>query len=204
MNWVINFLFWSYRPVMGFITLTGLFIFLFLKKKFPKVKTLKKIIIAIGLALILFALSFSFLNAYFWKHNFLGEKLLPPYTSPKYIFRYSFVYYWWKDVITFIISGIIFWLMKLLNKKFHSKFFYEEEPYLAVIGILLTSWPNCLIFLILVLFLGIISHFLVILTSAHNQYSRFPLLYFWLPSALLVLIFSAIINQWPVLQELAF
>jgi hypothetical protein len=49
-----------------------------------------------------------------------------------------------------------------LNQKYENTFFYEEEPYLAFLGILITSWPNCLIYLSLVLFLGVFSHLTIL------------------------------------------
>jgi hypothetical protein len=143
------------------IILSILFFGIF-KKRLPSLKTLGNLIEFVIGYLIIFALILSVINYFSWKNNEVSKYLLPPYSSFIYIFRYSWQHYWASSVITILFALIVFWGIKWLNKKFNDTFFYDEEPYLAALGILVTSWPNCLIFLSLVLFLGVISHLIIL------------------------------------------
>ncbi|NMB92501.1 MAG: hypothetical protein GYA31_02670 [Parcubacteria group bacterium] len=98
--------------------------------------------------------------------------MLPPYTSFSYIFHYSWQHYFFAPIVTILFALIILWGIKKLNKKFNETFFYDEEPYLAALGILATGWPNCLFYLSLVLFLGMISHCIVFLINFLNYKRR--------------------------------
>jgi len=215
MNWLVTLFLWVFRPALGLIILAGLFLSWVLKKKLPSVVFLKKLIFSYILLLILFALGTSFLNAWLWSQNSVSHYLLPPYTSITYILRYSWQHYLFEPVAIIIFAWLIFAGICFLNKKFENRFFYKEEKYLAALGILATAWPNCLLFLILVLFLGVLFHLFRIvfssflpkgardtsfLTNPPHQ-TRLSLLYFWLPVALLVLLLGGIISKYFAINQ---
>jgi hypothetical protein len=183
------------KLISGYLVIVLALAFVFLFKHFPKIKVLSWLIKSFSVLLILIGLVLSFLNGYLWKHDAVSYRLLPPYSPFSYVFHYSWQHYFAVPVITIFFALIVFWGIKWLNKKFQETFFYDEEPYLAALGILATGWPNCLIFLCLVLLLGVTAHFII-------QKGRLPLLYFWLPCALLVLLLSGIISKYITINQL--
>lgn len=210
MNWQVTLFLWVFRPAVGLIILAGLLLYWVLKKKLPSVVFLKKLIFSYILLLILFALRTSFLNAWLWSQNPISSYLLPPHTPLEYILHYSWQHYLFEPVVSILFALAIYEGIYFLNKKFENRFFYKEEKYLAALGILATAWPNCLLFLILVLFLGVISHLFRIVFSSFLQEGaserveenisrvslRLSLLYFWLPVALLILLLGGIIDKY--------
>jgi len=118
-----------------------------------------KIFIAIVLILYIFVSFLKTIATYFsWKNNPLSKHLLPPDTSLVYFLGYSFLHYFFSPLINVIFSFLVFFGLKKFNQKFEETFLYDEEPYLASFSILITGWPNCLIYLILILSLGVIFH----------------------------------------------
>jgi len=177
------------HPLWSFISIVGLLVFWFFKKKLPSIKSFKKILNIFIVVILSQAFLETFLNWFLWSKAELTQRLIPPYAPVTYVIQYSWQHYLFEPVIVILVALLAFWLINRLNKRFNNQFFYDEEPYLAVLGILVTGWPNCLIYLCLVLLLGVISHFIV-------KEKRFPLLYFWLPSALLVLFLGGIISKY--------
>ena len=161
MNWFGIFLFSILRPALGLIILAGLLIFWLLKKKLPPLKSLRKIIIIFIVIIVVQALLMSFLNYYAWKNDALSQKLLPPDTPISYFLHYSWLHYFLNPFLSILVAIVVFYGIQLLNRKFNNVLFYDEERYLAVLGVLITNWPNCLIYLCLVLFLGVISHLFI-------------------------------------------
>ena len=246
-----NFTFLSFiHPLWSFILIVGLLLFQIFKKRLPSLKILGIIIKIFISVLIIFAIFFSVLNYFAWKQNDISKHLLPPFTPIIYVLHYSWQHYFFASIVTIIFALIVFWGIKSLNKKFNNVFFYDEEPYLAALGILTTGWPNCLIYLSLVLFLGMVFHFVIlcfyqiinwkakrgslrnaqtaeragILSEAKKSEAvcasskihagdfgtfskaspfRLSLLYFWLPSALLVLFLSGIISKYIGITQLS-
>jgi hypothetical protein len=212
MNWLGIFLFSILRPALGLIILAGLLIYWVLKKKLPSEKFLRTIFfVFIGIVAIR-SLILTFLNYWLWTQELISQWLLPPYTPISYILKYSWQHYWFESVVSIFLGLIVFKGIYLFNKKFEGNLFYKEERYLAGLGILATGWPSCLVFLSLVLFSGIIFHlFNILFLFAKQKYwmknqveknklrfdhIRLSLLYFWLPCALLTLLFSDIINKY--------
>jgi len=154
----LNLILAYFSPAISFLLIGGLLLFQIFKKRLLSSKTFKIIISLFAIFLILWALILSFLNYSVWKQDPIAYKLLPPFTSIAYFLHYSWQHYFATSIVTIIFAIIVFWGIKSLNKKFNNTFFYDEEPYLVALGILVTSWPNCLIYLSLVLFLGVISH----------------------------------------------
>ena len=139
------------------------------------------------------ALLFSVVNVISWQNDPLSRHLLLPTTPVLYIIRYLSTHYWFSILWNFIFAFIVFEGMKILNNQFSQVFFYDEEKYLASIGILLIGWPNCIVYLILVLLSGVLTHFFVMIFRKTE--TRLSLLYLWLPMALLVFCLNAIITK---------
>jgi len=194
MNWFVNFLFVILRPALGLIILAGLLLCWILKKKFPKEKFLKFIAYIFSGIIILQSIFFTILNWWFWSQQLITQRLLPPHSPINYVLKYSWQHYWFEPIITILTAIIVFFGIYFLNKKFENHLFYDEEKYLAVLGILAIGWPNCLIFLCLVLFLGIIFHLGFLLFNKKGN--RLPLIYLWLPCALLILLLGDIISKY--------
>ena len=208
MDWISTFLFSILRPAIGLIILAGLLIYWIVKRELPQEKFLRTIFFVFIGAIIIRSFSLMFLNYWLWSQELISQRFLPPYTPISYFLKYSWQNYWFEPVVSVLLAFIVFWGIYLFNKKFEENLFYKEERYLASLGILATGWPNCLIFLSLVLFSGIIFHLFNILffffrekfkKSNKNTLQisiRLSLLYFWIPIALLVLLFSDIINRY--------
>jgi len=178
----------------------------------PLEKFLKVIFFSFTGIIILRSFVLTFLNYWFWSQELISQWLLPPHSPISYVLKYSWQHYWFEPIVTILIAFIVFLGIYLFNKKFEGNLFYKEERYLAGLGILATGWPSCLVFLSLVLFSGIIFHlFNILFLFAKQKYwmknqveknklsfdnIRLSLLYFWLPCALLILLFSDIINRY--------
>ena len=154
----LNLILTYFSPAISFVLITVLLLFQILKKRLPSLKTLGNLIKIFISVLIIFAIFFSVLNYFAWKQNDVSKHLLPPYTPIGYFLKYIFQHFFFKAIVLILFSLAVFLGIEFLNRKFNNQFFYDEEPYLAVLGVLATGWPNCLIFLCLVLFLGIITH----------------------------------------------
>ena len=208
MNWLVNFLLTIFRPALGLIILAGLFLYWVLKHKLPKEKSLKIVFFSFAGIIIFQSILSTSLNYWLWSQELISQQLLPPHSPISYVLKYSWQHYWFEPIITILFSFVVFLGIYLFNKKFEENLFYKEERYLAGLGVLATGWPNCLIFLSLVLCLGIVFHLLNILffffrekfkKSNKNTLQvsiRLSLLYFWIPCALLILLFSDIINRY--------
>jgi len=158
----IDFRYNEYMFTFSLYVISGILFFWIFKKRFPSLKTLGNLIKLFIGCLIIFALFHSVINYFAWKNNDISQRLLPPFTSITYVLHYSWQHYLFEPVVTIIFALIVFWGIKSLNKKFNNQFFYDEESYLAALGILTTSWPNCLIYLTIVLFLGVFTHFVIL------------------------------------------
>lgn len=161
-----------FKLISSYLVIVLALAFVFLFKHFPKIKVLSWLLKIFSGLLILMALVLSFLNGYLWKRDAVSYRLLPPYAPLTYVLHYSWQHYFFAPIVTIFFALIVFWGIKSLNKKFNNTFFYDEEPYLAALGILATGWPNCLIFLSLVLFLGIFVHFLFLCFNFNKRRRR--------------------------------
>jgi len=163
MNWFVSFLFVILRPALGLIILAGLLLYWVLKKKLPKEKFLKLVVSIFSSAIIFQSIFSTTLNWWFWSQQLITQRLLPPHSPITYVLRYSWQHYWFESIVVIITAIIVFFGIYFLNKKFEKNLFYNEEKYLAALGVLATGWPNCLIFLSLVLFLGVLFHLIFLL-----------------------------------------
>jgi len=162
MNWFVSFLVAIFRPALGLMILAGLLLYWVLRKELPKENFLKLITYIFSGVIIFQSIFFTILNWWIWSQQGITQRLLPPYASISYVLKYSWQHYWFESIATIITAILVSFGIYFLNKKFENHLFYDEEKYLAALGILATGWPNCLIFLSLVLFLGIIFHLFVI------------------------------------------
>ncbi|MCK4805970.1 MAG: hypothetical protein KAS91_02195, partial [Candidatus Pacebacteria bacterium] len=158
MNWFVSFLFTTLRPALGLIILAGLLLYWILKKKLLKEKFLKSVAYIFSGVIIFQSIFFTILNWWLWSQQGITQRLLPPHSLITYVLRYSWQHYWFESIVIIFTAIIVFFGIYFLNKKFEKNLFYNEEKYLAVLGILAVGWPNCLIFLCLVLLLGILFH----------------------------------------------
>ena len=169
MYYKLNLILTYFSPAISFLLITGLLLFQIFKKRLPSVKTLSNLIKIFISFLIIFAIVLSVLNYFAWKQNDVSKHLLPPFSPITYVLHYSWQHYLFEPVVVIVAALLLFWLINRLNKRFNNQFFYDEEPYLAALGILTIGWPNCLIYLSLVLFLGIIFHLFRIIFSSFIQ-----------------------------------
>ena len=160
------------RDFFDFIFIISVLSFWFLKKKLPSIKSFKRILNIFIVVILFQAFSETFLNWWLWSQQRITQQLLPPHTSIAYVLKYSWQHYFFASIVTIIFALIVFWGIKSLNKKFNNVFFYDEEPYLASFGILVTGWPNCLIYLSSVLVLGILFHFLFLCFNFNKRRRR--------------------------------
>ena len=194
MNWFVNFLLVILRPALGLIILAGLLLYWVLKKELPKEKFLKLSFYIFSGIIVFQSIFFTILNWWLWFQQGLTQRLLPPHSPISYVLKYSWQHYWFESIVALIAAVIVFSGIYFLNKKFEKNLFYNEEKYLAALGILAVGWPNCLIFLCLVLFLGVVLHLISFLFN--KERNRLTLLYFWIPCALLILLLGDIINKY--------
>ena len=194
MNWFVSFLLVIFRPALGLIILAGLLLYWVLKKKLLKEKFLKLILYIFSSVIIFQSIFSTILNWCLWSQQGITQGLLPPYSPISYVLKYSWQHYWFESIVTIITAIIVFFGIYFLNKKFEKNLFYNEEKYLAALGILSVGWPNCLIFLCLVLFLGVALHLISFIFNKRRN--RLSLFYFWIPCALLILLLSDIINKY--------
>jgi len=172
MNWFVGFLIAIFRPALGLIILAGLLVYWVLRKELPKENFLKLITYIFSGAIIFQSSLSTILNWWFWSKQGITKVLLPPHSPITYVLKYSWQHYWFEPVVIIFAAIIVFFSIYFLNKKFENQLFYNEEKYLAALGILATGWPNCLIYLSLVLFLGVISHFLFLCFNSIKQRRR--------------------------------
>ena len=194
MNWFVSFLYTILRPALGLIILVGLLLYWVLKRKLPEEKFLKLVVRIFSGIIVFQSVFFTILNWWLWSQQLISQRLLPPHSPINYVLRYSWQHYWFESIVTILTAITVFFAISFLNRKFENLLFYDEEKYLAALGILAVSWPNCLIFLSLVLFLGILFHLISLFLSKGRN--RLSLLYFWLPCALLILLLGDIISTY--------
>jgi len=194
MSWFVSFLLVILRPALGLIILAGFLLYWVLRKKLPKEKFLKLSFYIFSSVIIFQSIFSTILNWWLWSQQGVSQRFLPPHSPISYVLKYSWQHYWFESIVTIIAAVIVFLGIYFLNKKFKKNLFYNEEKYLAALGILAVGWPNCLIFLCLVLFLGVVLHLISFLFNKGRN--RLALLYFWIPCALLILLLGDIINKY--------
>jgi len=97
-------------------------------------------------------------------------------------------------LISLIAAFIIIFIVQYLNKKRGGQFFEREELYVAVTGLFLVGYPGWLFYLGVMLVLPAIISIIFV-----RRGERLPLYYFWMPTAVVVLVwvqFFAMHQAW--------
>jgi len=120
-----------------------------------------------------------------WESNALTKYLLPPYQSLNYLFFFTFKRFFGPYIISFFVGLLVFFTIKILNKRSNYRLFYKEEPLLAFISIFTVSHPGWILYLILIF----TTHFLI---SLLYYFKKEPVSfrYLWVLGALFVILIS--------------
>jgi len=173
-----------------FIILLGYFIY---KLVFKNNEIAKNILIigtiVIGSFRIIFSLASSILQGLIWWSDsyFLAKALTPPYAPFTYITSYVWLHFLGDTCFTLIGALGLFFLLKLINKIGHDRFFYEEEYWLGALGGVVVGWPNLILYFFLAMFLNIFVHLIALLLKKEG---RISLLYMWSVAIVLTMIFG--------------
>jgi len=106
----------------------------------------------------------------------------------KWFFGYARLHFWNEYLISFVAALGIFAFAKYINKKRGEIFFEKEEIYLGGLGTFLVGYPGFFFYIILVLIFSSLISFLFL-----PRGERLPLYYFWMPTAIVVLL---VIHFW--------
>jgi hypothetical protein len=161
----------------------------FLKKSFLAKKFLVIGTIVCGTLTIVLATAYSVVQGLIWgsKDTFLAKGLTPPFSPFNYIASYVWMHFLVTPVFTIVGAIGLFFLLKLINKLGHNRFFYEEEYWLAALGCLAVGWPNLILYFFISAFLNVIIH---IIALALKKEGRISLLYMWPIAMIITIIFG--------------
>ena len=218
---ISNFLYYYFSPIVGLALTIGLICYFLVKRKWPEVKTLKAIFWGLTFLFLLEAIFLSWANWTLWHLKDITQRLLPPFTPIRYYFTYIYYYCFSRLLFSLIFALLAYWAIRLID----GLYFYDEEKWLAALGILITNWPANLFYLglcfLALLFLELLAVFLkkrnskfwrFILnilvgkdsTALESEGIRLPFVNLWIPLALIVIIFRGIILKWSPLSVLSF
>lgn len=139
---------------------------------------------------------------YLWRNNSMSKLLLPPYQKINYFFGYINYHFILPILIPIVVAIVLFFVIKLINKVFQDRFFYNDEPLLAFYGIILVGHPFWIVLVFSVLVLGFLIYLLGLSFKKLNFGERFSLRYLWIPLAFIILIFSAnIVKILPIINN---
>ena len=176
--------------IISLLTLIGYFVYsLLLKKMFLAKKILVIGTMTLGLVRLLIGVSLSILQGLIWTSNSssIAIALTPPFTPFSYIFSYVWMHFLKINMFTIIGAIGLFFLLKLLNRIGHDRFFYEEEYWLAALGCLTVGWPNLILYFFISAFLNVMAH---IIAMALKKEGRISLLYMWPIAMIITIIFG--------------
>ncbi|MCX6737350.1 MAG: hypothetical protein NTX26_01225 [Candidatus Parcubacteria bacterium] len=175
---------------IALLSLIGYFIYnLFLKKSFLAKKLLIIGTIICGTLRIVLATAYSVIQGLIWgsKDTFVAKALTPPFTPFNYIASYTWIHFLKGTIFTIIGAIGLFYLLKLINKLGHDRFFYEEEYWLATLGCLAVGWPNLILYFFISTLLNVLAH---IVALAIKKEGRISLLYMWPIAMIITIIFG--------------
>lgn len=201
-----NIVYYFANPVIGFLTLAGLVKIWISTRKTPQIKYIKLAIFINIIAIILRAVYSTVMNYWMWSQNSTTQKFL----DLNYIFKFSFNIYWLTNIVTIIFSILIFKILVFVNKKFNERFFYEEEPYLIVLGIILNPWPILFFFIITSIICFLVLQIINVLKQKlyfkhqKTEFERIPMLHIWIPAMFLssFIYFVIFTNIFPFLRTI--
>jgi len=176
-----------------------LLLYVLIKKEIPQIKFLKKIIVLQIIAFVVSGVGLSIMQYLKWSSGDISKFLLPPHESISYFISYIYTHFFNYFLFTLGFAILVFYTIKLLNKKFNNKFFYEQEKYLCVIGFFANPFPLLIVFLILV-FIANLGNQIISNIKSKN---RISFLNFWIPCIIISLLISQyIIKTIPLLNGL--
>ncbi len=127
-----------------------------------------------------------------------GSPFTQVFLSPYYFLTYVTRMLVGQSVIAFL-AAILFWqAAKFLNKRSSERFFEKEELEIFRLAIFLTGYPAFLIYFIVLILaflifnLALSIYHIIAEKASLSGLPRFPLYFFWLPTA----IFAIIIKSW--------
>lgn len=161
----------------------------FLKKTLLARKFLVIGTITSGVLMLILAIAYSVLQGLIWvsdPHSII-KTLTPPFTPFSYVFSYVWMHFLVNPVFCLLGAIGLFFLLKLVNKIGHNRFFYEEEYWLAALGGLAVGWPNLILYFFFAAFLNVFAH---IIAMAIKKEGRISLLYMWPIAMIITIIFG--------------
>ncbi len=201
-----NIVYFFANPVIGFITLAGLVKIWIDNKKIPEIKYIRIAIIINVIFIIFRSLYATIINYWMWSKSPATQEFL----KLDYVIKFSFNNYWFTPIITLLFSFLIFKLLVFANRKFNERFFYNEEPYLIVLGIILNLWPMLFFFIISsIICLLALQLFNLIKQKLYFKNSktvleRIPFVNIWIPAMILSssIYFVIFTNIFPYLRNI--
>lgn len=107
---------------------------------------------------------------------------------------YVQLHFWNQYLLSFLGGLLFFFIARYFNRKFGERFFWNEELYLASLGIFLVGYPGWFFYIILILGITLIGTIAVM-----RRGTRFPLYHVWIPAAIathLLVGFWAVHQSW--------
>lgn len=201
-----NIVYYLANPVIGFLTLAGLVKIWISTKKIPSIRYIKIAILINIIAIVLRSLYSTIMNYWMWNRDPATQKFL----EIDYVAQFSFNTYWFVPIITILFAFLIFKIFVFVNKKFNERFFYEEEPYLIALGIILNPWPmlfffifSSILYLLLVQIFNLIQQ-KIYFKKSKVEFERIPLVNIWIPAMLVssFIYFVIFTNLFPILRNI--
>ncbi len=142
---------------------------------------------------IILIFSFLFYNSYLqysaWSQDDVSKLMLPPYQPINYFLFYVGMRFFGAYLISLAFALLFINAAKYFNKKYNGRFFYEEEFYIAALSIFLTSYPLAIFYLIAVILIYLLAHFIFI-GARGNFRERLSTYYLWLPIAIFIILMT--------------
>ena len=153
------------------------------------------IFLSIGISLLQASLTY-----FLWERNSLSHLLLPPFTPISYFLSYVFFHFFRPMLFNLSLSLLILALLKIFNKIFKGRLFFEEEIYFASFAILASPFPTNFLLIILAFFGGILISLTKKIYKRKTEFTS--LYYFWLSLTILMIVFKPFIMILPILKDL--
>lgn len=164
-----------------------------------------------GAAILIFGLLSckSYQQYQIWHKHDISRYLLPPFQSIVYFLKYSFTHFFETYLISLGAGLLFLWLANLLNNRCQKRFFEEGELYLGTLAIFVLGHPLWMFYFLAIMSVGVIGtlfskvscsmfHAPCFMRQApcstlHAPSRRFPFYYFWLPTAVIIMIIGKIL-----------
>lgn len=114
--------------------------------------------------------------------------LLPPHTPITYFLYYVGFRIWVPYIISLVVAFLWLGGMKILNKKYHERFFYNDEFLSAPLALFLVGYPGVLVYILAFFCVFILGSLIQTIRGGENQ--RFSMQFLWIPIALCVILIN--------------